>query len=225
MQIELITIKYSLFNCDVTATQSLSSELSHYMEQISARVWILRRIRDRTESAHWTGTTPKSTNAASLATAVPHHRRCETLLQTRPCERARQLRQCGTLNHFKKEQAMDSFPGSGKAIFLLLRSPAHVDGRVAGKEYKSLWLESTDMKLKSGALQRTLLADVSRQKQSGAFLDKRLSSWRVANYLGAGKESRGTAGSAGSRAFPQDASSSVGRPHPTLDWTPRRSVS
>ena len=45
-----------------------------------------------------------------------------------------------------------------------------------------------DMKLKSGALQRTLLADVSRQKQSGAFLDKRLSSWRVANYLGAGKE-------------------------------------
>lgn len=154
-----------------------------------------------------------------------HHGRCETLLQTRPCERARQLRQCGTLNHFEKEQAMDSFPGSGKAIFLLLRSPAHVDGRVAGKEYKSLWLESTDMKLKSGALQRTLLADVSRQKQSGAFLDKRLSSWRVANYLGAGKESRGTAVSAGSRAFPQDASSSVGRPHPTLDWTPRRSVS
>ena len=140
-------------------------------------------------------------------------------------DRARQLRQCGTLIHFEKEQAMDSFPGSGKAIFLLLRSPAHVDGRVAGKEYKSLWLESTDMKMKSGALQRTLLADVSRQKQSGAFLDKRLSSWRVAKYLGAGKESRGTAVSAGSRAFPQDASSSVGRPHPTLDWTPRRSVS
>ena len=74
MQIELITIKDSLFNCDVTAThviRSLSSELSHYMEQISARVRILRRIRDQTESAHWTGTTPKSTNAASLATAVP----------------------------------------------------------------------------------------------------------------------------------------------------------
>ena len=99
-----------------------------------------------------------------------HHGRCETLLQTRPCERARQLRQCGTLNHFEKEQAMDSFPGSGKAIFLLLRSPAHVDGRVAGKEYKSLWLESTDMKLKSGALQRTLLADVSIPGQTVIFL-------------------------------------------------------
>ena len=74
MQIELITIKDSLFNRDVTAThviRSLSSQLSHYMEQISARVRILRRIRDQTESAHWTGTTPKSTNAASLATAVP----------------------------------------------------------------------------------------------------------------------------------------------------------
>ena len=103
-----------------------------------------------------------------------HHGRCETLLQTRPCERARQLRQCGTLNHFEKEQAMDSFPGSEKAIFLLLRSPAHVDGRVAGKEYKSLWLESTDMKLKSGAfnsaLQRTLLADVSIPGQTVIFL-------------------------------------------------------
>ena len=82
-----------------------------------------------------------------------HHRRCEALLQTRPwspCERARQPRQCGTLNHFKKEQAMDSFPqaGSGwKGNFLLLRSPAHVDGRVAGKQYKSLWLESTDRKI------------------------------------------------------------------------------
>ena len=85
-------------------------------------------------------------------------------------DRARQLRQCGTLIHFEKEQAMDSFPGSGKAIFLLLRSPAHVDGRVAGKEYKSLWLESTDMKLKSGALQRTLLADVSIPGQTVIFL-------------------------------------------------------
>ena len=85
-------------------------------------------------------------------------------------DRARQLRQCGTLNHFEKEQAMDSFPGSGKAIFLLLRSPAHVDGRVAGKEYKSLWPESTDMKLKSGALQRTLLADVSIPGQTVIFL-------------------------------------------------------
>ena len=142
--------------------------------EISARVRILRRNRDRTESAHWTGTTPKSTNAASLATAVPP----QAMRHPSSNETVRASSTAPTMwnpEPLQKKQAMDSFPGSGKAIFLLLRSPAHVDGRVAGKEYKSLWLESTDMKLKSGALQRTLLADVSRQKQSGAFLDKRLS--------------------------------------------------
>ena len=77
MQIELITIKDSLFNRDVTAThviRSLSSELSHYMEQISARVRILRRIRDRTESAHWTGTTPISVSNESKRRLVGNSR-------------------------------------------------------------------------------------------------------------------------------------------------------
>ena len=84
----------------------------------TGRIRILCRIRDRTESAQWTGTTPTSPNVASLATAVPPQSMRE--LRRPPSNEAvrRSLRPSSTAstmwnpkgpNHFKRDPEKQLF--------------------------------------------------------------------------------------------------------------------